>query len=89
MQDGSWRRDQATTVKQLLVDHWLPAQRSRGLRPSTIALYELAVDHWIVPHLGGGKAGQLTPRHVIDLIDACARTRPPAGARGRRPTRRR
>jgi len=34
VQDGSWQPDKKITVKELLEDHWLPAQKIRGLRPT-------------------------------------------------------
>lgn len=55
------------TVEQLLNDHWLPAQRSRGLRPTTLAQYRNVADRWLVPYLGATKAAALTPKHVDDL----------------------
>ena len=69
VQEGTWRADKAMTVTQLLEDHWLPAQRSRGLRPSTLAQYGNVIDLWLVPHLGGVKVAALTPRHVDQLND--------------------
>ena len=34
---GHWRPEVGLTVRQLLTEHWLPAQRSRGLRPSSLS----------------------------------------------------
>lgn len=76
VQDGSWRPDQALTVAQLLRDHWLPAQRSRGLRPATLAQYQNVVDHWLAPHLGGVKVPTLTPKHIDELNAELARLSP-------------
>ena len=67
VQDGTWRPDSRMTVRQLLVQFWLPTQESRGLRPATISQYRLAVDHWLVPNLGGIKIAALTPGHVNGL----------------------
>src|SRR5665213_3543478 len=61
VEEGAWRPDTALTVKQLLVEHWLPAQKARGLRPSTMAQYQAAVDSWVVPNLGGIRAKALRP----------------------------
>jgi len=66
VEDGSWRPDQQATVKQLLVDQWLPAQKSRELRPATLAQYDNVITSWIVPNLGGVKVSALTPKMVTD-----------------------
>jgi hypothetical protein len=49
VQEGSWRPDQPLTVKQLLNDHWFPAKKSQGLRPTSLAQYRNVIDAWIVP----------------------------------------
>lgn len=67
--DGTWRPDQPLTVKQLLEEHWLPAQQSRELRPATIAQYRAVAEHWIVPQIGGLKAAALTPAEIHHLVD--------------------
>ncbi|MGH9090203.1 MAG: tyrosine-type recombinase/integrase [Acidimicrobiales bacterium] len=80
--DGTWRPDARTlTVRGLLEDHWLPAQRSRGLRPSTLAQYA-TVTAWIVPVTGGVRAAALTPRQVTDMADALRSTETAAGRSG-------
>jgi site-specific recombinase XerC len=56
------------TVKTLLSEFWLPAQESRDLRPATISQYRLAVDHWIVPRIGGTKIAALTPAMVTMMV---------------------
>ena len=63
------------TASELLVDHWLAAQRSRGLRALTIAQYEAIADAWIVPNIGGMKAAALTPKTVTDLVEKLRTTR--------------
>ena len=67
---GEWRADQPITVRELLVAHWLPAQRARELRPATLAQYEGVVEHWIVPRLGGTKVAALTPGAVVEFMAA-------------------
>ena len=69
VQEGTWKPDKAFTVKELLEDHWLPAQRSRGLRPTTLSQYGRVVDDWLVPNLGGVKVATLTPKDV-DALNA-------------------
>jgi integrase len=77
---NEWRPDQAITVRDLLVDHWLPAQRAAELRPATLAQYESVVEHWIVPRLGGTKVAALTPATVVDFM-AALRSEPTAKGR--------
>jgi len=67
--DGSWRADRPLTVKQLLVEHWLPAQKSRDLRPATLAQYKGVVENWINPYVGGVKVASLTPANVNKLVE--------------------
>jgi integrase len=82
VEEGSWRPDQPLTVKELLEAHWLPAQRSRGLRPATLDHYENAVNAWIIPAIGGVKVPALTPRHVTEMTEALRSTRTANGRRG-------
>ena len=76
VQDGSWRPDRALTVRQLLDEHWLPAQRSRGLRATTLAQYGHVTASWLNPHLGAVKVAALTPAHVQHLSDELERLSP-------------
>lgn len=85
VQDGTWRPDKRLSVKELLEDHWLPAQRSRGLRPTTIGVYELAVRSWLVPHVGGVRAAALTPKAVVDLVEILRTSTSSTGRRGLSP----
>lgn len=66
---GTWRADARVTVSQLLTEHWLPAKRAEGLRPSTASLYRRAIETWIVPQIGGLEARQLTPAVVGKMAD--------------------
>jgi len=67
---GEWRPDKALTVRELLEDHWLPTQQARELRPTTIAGYENAIEHWICPRLGGLNVASLTPGILVDYMAA-------------------
>jgi integrase len=67
---GEWRPDGSVTVRQLLNTYWLPAQRARELRPSTLEGYAVAIDHWIIPHLGGLPVASLTPAVVVEFMAA-------------------
>jgi integrase len=79
--DGSFRPDRPLTVKQLLVDHWLPAQKSRQLRPATLAQYSAVADHWIIPRIGEVKVAGLTPAVVNEMVEGM---RTEKSARGRK-----
>src|SRR5579863_3618897 len=82
VQDGSWRKDRALTVKQLLETHWLPAQRSRELRPATLEQYRNVVDSWIVPNLGALRVPALTPKDVTRMVETLRTTKSAAGRKG-------
>jgi integrase len=68
--DGSWRPEIRVTVRQLLEDHWLPTQASRGLRASTLDHYRRAVDAYLVPRLGARTVSALTPGDLAKLVEA-------------------
>jgi integrase len=82
VQEGSWRPDTDVTVKQLLEEHWLPAKRSENLRPSTLAQYQNAVTHWIVPNLGGIKAKALRPIDVQNMVERMRNEKSSTGRNG-------
>ena len=82
VQEGAWRPDAALTVKQLLLDHWLPAKRSENLRPSTLAQYANAVDYWIVPNLGGVKVKALRPLDVQNMVEKMCNEKSSTGRDG-------
>jgi hypothetical protein len=67
---GTWKPDQPLTVKQLLEEHWMPAQRSRELRTTTLDQYRGVIESWILPQLGGLKVASLTPKTVTDYMTA-------------------
>jgi integrase len=81
VRDGSWSPDKPITVEQLLLEHWLPAQESVGLRPTTIAQYQMVARSWIVPHIGGIKVASLTPAMVNGMTTALKKSGP-NGRRG-------
>jgi integrase len=83
--EGTWRPDKPLTVQQLLEDHWLPAQRSRELRESTIDQYENVVAHWLVPHIGALRASALTPANVQKLQLALKTQKTATGRKGLSP----
>ena len=79
---GSWNPDRPLTVSQLLTEHWLPAQRSRGLRPNTISQQCLVVDSWIVPNIGGVRVAALTPKHVGEMVETLRTATTTTGRQG-------
>ena len=82
VEDASWRPDRPLTVKQLLEEHWVPAQRARGLRPATLAQYRSVVDHWLLPSLGGTRVASLTPADVARLVEKLRSTKSAKGRNG-------
>ncbi len=85
VQSGEWKPDQPLTVRQLLVEHWLPAQVSRNRRPATISQYRFVVDKWIVPHIGDHRASGLTPSHVQAFVETLRRSKSLSGRPGLSP----
>jgi len=72
-------------VKQLLEEHWLPAQRSRELRPATINQYENVIRYWLVPRIGGTRVSALTPGDVQKLVEGLRTEKSATGRRGLSP----
>lgn len=68
--------EQHVTVQALFDSHWLPAQRSRGLRPATLDMYERAVKTRIVPTLGATRVSALTPADVDRLVSTMGKLSP-------------
>lgn len=77
VQSGDWRPDARLTVAKLL-DDWLAAKTSEGLRAGTTAMYRNVIDGWLVPHIGGLRVEQLSPKTAGELV---ASLRSPAGSR--------
>lgn len=69
---GTWRPDSPMTVEQLLREHYLPARKSEGLRPTTLSQYTNASDAWIIPHIGQMAARQLTANNTRKWQDKIA-----------------
>ena len=53
------------TLGQYLADQWLP---TRGLSPSTIEVDTIAVNKWIVPHLGAVRLQVIDPAMVTQFL---------------------
>lgn len=60
----------------------MPAQRSRELRPGTIAQYAAVVDAWVVPHLGGVRVSALTPAQVTKMVETLRTEKSSTGRKG-------
>ena len=85
VQNGTWRPDSTMTVRELLIDHWLPTKRTEDLAAATIQQYEDIIEHWILHDeigLGGVQAEKLTPKNVTDWRDALAKTKTSSGRGG-------
>jgi site-specific recombinase XerC len=55
-------------VKQLLEDHWLASQRTRGLKDTTLAHYEVTAARYLIPLIGARKVATLTPNDIALLV---------------------
>lgn len=80
--DGGWRPDKPLTVKELLDEHWLPAQEARALRPATLAQYRHVADAWIKPRVGAVKVNALTPAHVSSMVESLRKDKSSGGRKG-------
>lgn len=79
---GGYTKPSRATLAGFLRDEWLPVQRGRGIRASTVSQYEWVVEHCIVPHLGGHQLSLLRASHVQGLYDTLrtsGSTRPGGG----------
>lgn len=61
--------DENMTVEQWM-GKWLRDVAGEKNRPSTLRTYEMYVDRWIVPHVGGVKLSRLRPDHVRTMLAA-------------------
>ena len=60
LRKGTFVSETKTTVKEFLVDEWLPAIRV-SIRPSTLDNYSSAMKRYVVPRIGGQQLGRVTP----------------------------
>jgi integrase len=74
--------DKPITVKELLEDHWFPAQKSRELRPTTLQQYRNVMKAWIVPNIGGVKVAALTPAIVNEMVETLRTSKSSMGRDG-------
>jgi integrase len=73
VRDGSFVRPKRITVREFLVDEWLPSQRPPTLEESTHHSYTRYINLHVLPHIGGIPLQQLTAtdvnrlyRHLLD-----------------------
>lgn len=65
--NGTWVRPERLTVRDFLVDEWLPTQRPPTLEESTYVSYARNIQLHVVPHIGGLALQQLTPMDLNAL----------------------
>ncbi len=61
MTNGTWVRPERLTVRDFLVDEWLPTQRPPTLEESTYTSYARNIRLHVLPYIGGIPLQQLTP----------------------------
>jgi integrase len=82
VQAGTFRPDGKLTVNAVL-EEWLAAKTSEGLRPGTLNMYGDVIAGWLVPNIGGLKLTELSPKVAGELV---TKLRSPEGSRlGRGP----
>ncbi len=83
LNDGSYVEPDRVSVRDFLLDEWLPAVRTT-LRPSTLKLYETLATAYVVPRIGNVKLQKLSPaqlnRLYAELLESGARDGKPLGA---------
>ena len=79
MANGRWVRPERLTVRDFLVDEWLPTQRPPTLEESTYVGYARNIRLHVVPYIGGVALQQLTPMDLNALYRTLLES-------GRRPT---
>jgi integrase len=67
MANGTWVRPERLTVRDFLVDEWLPTQRPPTLEESTYTSYARNIRLHVLPHIGGLSLQQLTPMDLNTL----------------------
>jgi hypothetical protein len=79
--DGSYSEPRRITMSVFLREYWMPAKRSEGRRPSTLASYEMICEHQLIPRIGHILLPHLTPGDIQGCLDELRAS----GARGCRP----
>ena len=83
--DGTFVQPERITLRQFLVEEWLPAKQPPNVEPSTYASYVRNIGLHVVPHIGNIRLQQLTPVHLNKLYRVLLNEgRRPAGRDARR-----
>lgn len=67
VEQGTWVRPERLTVRDFLIDEWLPSQRPPTLEESTYVSYERNIQLHVIPYIGGRHLQQLTPMDLNSL----------------------
>jgi integrase len=67
VQADEWTPDEKLTVRELL-ENWLAAKESKGLKPTTLAQYSKITNAWLVPHIGATPLRSLTEKDAENLV---------------------
>jgi integrase len=70
MGNGTWVRPERITLRQYLLEEWLPTQRPPTLEESTWRSYERYIRLHVVPYIGGLRLQRLTPMDLNGLFRA-------------------
>ncbi len=68
VQAGAWKPDAKLTVAELL-EQWLAAKTSEGIRPATLSLYRMAAEKWLTPRIGAVEARALTASQLGHAVE--------------------
>ena len=67
LQNGTWVQPKRVTVREFLVDEWLPTQAPPTLEESTYRSYRRYLHLHVIPHIGGIALQQLTPLALTSM----------------------
>lgn len=67
IQDGTFVQPERVTLRQFLLEEWLPAKQPPNIEPSTFASYQRNIELHVLPHIGNIRLQQLTPVHLNKL----------------------
>jgi integrase len=67
MSNGTWVRPERITVRDFMVDEWLPAQKPPTLEESTYVSYACNIRLHVVPYIGGIRLQHLSPMDLNAL----------------------
>lgn len=67
VQDGTFVQPERMTLREFLLDEWLPTKRPPNLEESTHVSYARNIRLHVIPHIGNIRLQQLTPIHLNKL----------------------